>query len=53
MYFHEPDWTVEAPAPLTPGIGIALWSAALATLALGIFPSRILEFAGRSAILWR
>jgi NADH-quinone oxidoreductase subunit N len=53
MYFHEPDWTVEAPAPVTPGVGLAMWGAALATLALGIFPSRILEFAGRSAILWR
>jgi hypothetical protein len=34
-------------------LGIALWGSALATLALGIFPSAVLEFAGRSAALVR
>ena len=53
MYIHEADPTVEAPAPVSPGIGMALWGAGLATLVLGIFPSKILEFAGRSAILSR
>ena len=53
MYFHEADPTVAAPPPVSPGVGIALWGAGLATLALGIFPSKILEFAGRSAILSR
>jgi NADH-quinone oxidoreductase subunit N len=53
MYFHEPDPTVDAPAPVAPGIRIALWGAALATLALGIFPSALLDFIERSAILGR
>jgi NADH-quinone oxidoreductase subunit N len=53
MYFHEPDPNVAFPAPPARGIQIALWGAALATLALGIFPSRVLEFAGQSAVIAR
>jgi NADH-quinone oxidoreductase subunit N len=49
MYMREPGEAVASlPAPPTE-IKVALWSAAVATLALGIFPSRILEFANQAA----
>jgi NADH-quinone oxidoreductase subunit N len=53
MYFHEPDPALAPPAPPARGILVALWSAALATLVLGIFPTKILEFADRSAAIAR
>jgi len=53
MYFHEPGEAAETVAPLTGGLRIVLWGSALATLILGIFPSFILDFAGRSAELVR
>jgi len=53
MYFHEPGEATETVPPLTGGLRIALWSSALATLILGIFPSFVLDVAGRSAELVR
>ena len=51
MYFQEPGEAAETVAPVTSGLRIAIVASALATLALGIFPSWLLEFAGRSAML--
>ncbi|MGO9096524.1 MAG: NADH-quinone oxidoreductase subunit N [Bryobacteraceae bacterium] len=46
MYMKEPgEATMELPPP-PPGIRIVLWVCALATLALGLFPSLVLRFAG-------
>jgi NADH-quinone oxidoreductase subunit N len=51
MYFRDPaDSTRDLP-PLAPGIQAVLWGAAVATLILGIYPSIVLDFAGRSANL--
>jgi len=53
MYFHAPAEAAESvPAPAA-GLRVALWGSALATLLLGIFPSLVLDFAGKSAILAR
>jgi len=51
MYMHEPTEATEAAEPLTPSVRFALIVPALATLVLGIFPTWILEFAGKSAAL--
>jgi NADH-quinone oxidoreductase subunit N len=51
MYFHEPGESVEGIAPVAPGIRMALFASAAATLALGIFPSAVLDFAGQSSSL--
>ena len=51
MYMHEPGEAVEASEPLAPSLGIALLLPALGTLVLGIFPTWVLEFAGKSAAL--
>mgnify|MGYP005842582667 CR=1 FL=1 len=53
MYMHEPGEAAESVQPLTSGIRTAVWVSALATLALGIFPNFVLDFAGRSATLAR
>lgn len=53
MYFHDP---LEGSEPVTEpaaGIKLTLWGSALATLALGIFPSIVLDFANHSALLPR
>lgn len=51
MYFKDPgESTVDLP-PLAPGIQAVLWGSALATLVLGVYPSLILDYAGRSAVL--
>jgi NADH-quinone oxidoreductase subunit N len=53
MYFYEPGTpagTVPAPAP---GIRITMWASAVAIVALGIFPSALLDFATQSARLAR
>jgi NADH-quinone oxidoreductase subunit N len=53
MYFREPgDTTADLPA-IAPGVQVVLWGSALATLVLGIFPSWVLDFAGRSANLMK
>jgi NADH-quinone oxidoreductase subunit N len=51
MYMHEPGEAAEASEPLSPGVGIALILPAVGTLLLGIFPSWVLDFAGKSATL--
>ncbi len=53
MYFHEPGEAAETVAPPAAPLKVALWSAAAATLVLGIFPSVVLELAGKSAALGR
>jgi NADH-quinone oxidoreductase subunit N len=50
MYMREPAAGHALPAP-APGLRAALWASALGTLVLGIFPSLVLDFAGRSAAL--
>lgn len=49
MYMKEPDAATENIGPVTPGLQVAIIGSALATLLLGIFPSLVLDFAGRSA----
>jgi NADH-quinone oxidoreductase subunit N len=51
MYMHEPSEAVQAAEPLPAGLGAALVLPAIGTLLLGIFPTALLEFAGRSAVL--
>ncbi len=51
MYFHEPGEAANTVASPAPGIRVALWASALATVALGVYPSMVLEFAGRWADL--
>jgi NADH-quinone oxidoreductase subunit N len=51
MYMHEPGEATSDLPPQNPGLRLALWGSALATLALGIFPSLILDFVGKSALL--
>jgi NADH-quinone oxidoreductase subunit N len=51
MYMQEPGEAVEGAEPLTAGLRIALLLPALGTLVLGIFPSWVLEFAGKSAAM--
>jgi len=53
MYFHEPGDTMDTITSPAPGIQIALWTSALATLLLGVFPSFILDYATTSAVLVR
>jgi NADH-quinone oxidoreductase subunit N len=53
IYMREPG---EASVELTPvpaGVGVALWAAALCTLALGIFPSPLITFASFSASVFK
>jgi NADH-quinone oxidoreductase subunit N len=50
MYMHEPGEATETLPPLTLSLKTALWSSAAGTLILGIFPSSILHFAGKSAL---
>jgi NADH-quinone oxidoreductase subunit N len=49
MYMQAPADGAEPLPPLAPGVQVALWASAAATLALGIFPSALLDFAGKSA----
>jgi NADH:ubiquinone oxidoreductase subunit 2 (subunit N) len=53
MYMHEPSEAVKSAEPLPLGLGAALVLPALGTLVLGIFPTLLLEFAGKSAVLAR
>lgn len=48
MYMNEPGAACDNLPPLPTGIKATLWSAAAATLILGIFPSLVLDFAGKS-----
>ncbi|MEX2261052.1 MAG: NADH-quinone oxidoreductase subunit N [Bryobacteraceae bacterium] len=49
MYMHEPGEATTSLQPITAGLGAALWITAAGTLALGIFPSMVLEFAIKAA----
>jgi NADH-quinone oxidoreductase subunit N len=51
MYMHEPGEATEFAEPLSPGLRIALLLPALGTLFLGIFPTWVLEFAGKSSAI--
>jgi NADH-quinone oxidoreductase subunit N len=51
MYMYEPGEAAESAEPLTPSLRIALVLPALGTLVLGIFPSWVLEFAGKSSAM--
>jgi NADH-quinone oxidoreductase subunit N len=51
MYMHEPGEAASKLEPLPTGLRLALILPALGTLALGIFPNWVLDFAGRSATL--
>jgi NADH-quinone oxidoreductase subunit N len=51
MYMHEPGEAATNVKPLTPSMRLALILPAAGTLLLGIFPTWLLEFAGRSAAL--
>ena len=53
MYMHEPSEAAEGAEPLTLGLKAALILPAIGTLVLGIFPSWVLDFAGRSSSLLR
>jgi NADH-quinone oxidoreductase subunit N len=51
MYMHEPTSTTDSLQPLSAGLKTALLASAVATVLLGVFPSLVLDFAGRSATL--
>jgi NADH-quinone oxidoreductase subunit N len=51
MYFHEPGEAASTLPPLSTGLKTALWTSAAGTFVLGVFPSPLLDFAGRSAKL--
>ncbi|HEV3200362.1 MAG TPA: NADH-quinone oxidoreductase subunit N [Bryobacteraceae bacterium] len=51
MYMHEPSKATSELEPLSLGLGTALIVPAIVTLFLGIFPSWVLDFAGKSAAL--
>jgi len=49
MYMREPNESTQHLPPQPPGIRVVLWTTALGTLLLGIYPSVILDFANRAA----
>jgi len=51
MYMHEAPAEGSELPPLAGGLRTALWVSAAGTFFLGIFPSALIEFAGRSASL--
>ena len=51
VYMHEPGEAAVQTEPLTLGFRLALILPALGTLFLGIFPTWVLDFAGKSATL--
>jgi NADH-quinone oxidoreductase subunit N len=52
MYMHEPEETAELP-PLRGALSVALYASAFGTLLLGVFPSLLLDFVRKAAILAR
>ena len=53
MYMHEPSEAAMEVEPLGTGMRLALLVGAVGTFVLGVFPSTVLEFAGKSAALVR
>jgi NADH-quinone oxidoreductase subunit N len=53
MYMQEPSEAVRVVEPLPAGVSAALILPAIGTLLLGIFPTALLNFAGKSAVLAR
>lgn len=51
MYMYDPAASSEGVQPMPVGVSAALWVSAIATVVLGVFPSVVLDFAGRSAAL--
>ncbi|HUI81419.1 MAG TPA: NADH-quinone oxidoreductase subunit N [Bryobacteraceae bacterium] len=51
MYMHEPSEAATNAEPLSPGLSAALIVPAVGTLFLGIFPTWVLDFAGKSSNL--
>jgi NADH-quinone oxidoreductase subunit N len=51
MYMHEPSPSSDGLQPLSAGLKTALLASAVATVVLGVFPSLVLDFAGKSATL--
>jgi NADH-quinone oxidoreductase subunit N len=51
MYMYEPGEATQGAEPLTGGLRVALLLPALGTLFLGIFPTWVLEFAGKSSAI--
>jgi len=51
MYFKEPGESTADLQPLSAGVQAVLWGSAAAILVLGVYPSLVLDFAGRSAAL--
>jgi NADH-quinone oxidoreductase subunit N len=51
MYMHEAGAATDDLQPLGAGIRTTLWISAVATIVLGVFPSFVLDFAGKSADL--
>ena len=51
MYMKEPGESMETLEPASAGISVTLWASAVGTLALGIFPSALLNFARSSSLL--
>lgn len=49
MYMRDPVEASDNIGPVAPGLQLAMYASALGTLVLGIFPSLLLNFAGRSA----
>jgi len=49
MYMKDPSEAVERAEPISAGLSAALILPAAGTLVLGIFPSWVLDFAGRSS----
>jgi NADH-quinone oxidoreductase subunit N len=49
MYMREPGEPSSTAPAVSPALRAAMWSSAIGTFVLGIFPSVLLDFAGRSA----
>jgi NADH-quinone oxidoreductase subunit N len=50
MYMKEPNAEEDALPPAGPALTIAIVGSAIATLALGIFPSFVLDFATKAGL---
>jgi NADH-quinone oxidoreductase subunit N len=53
IYMQEPGEATIDIIPPTTGLRIAIWASAIGVLALGIFPSTLLQFASLSAAAFR